>query len=172
MKRIFRALILVVMLSLALTSCGVEAPPKIKEGRFNFSVTYEQGGETKTLSGVYVCKYTGYDFTLEGGNLVRSWEGHIEGVEHADEVYNSAVLIYETDDGGEIFLDFGFFATQMMGEPDFADSVAEPSLFLVYSNEDHTSTEIGGGDEEIEELYGIKIVDYQYDAPIKNTFGN
>ena len=170
MKRIFSALILVVMLSLALTSCSVEAPPSIKEGRFNFFVTYEQGGETKTLSGVYVCKFAGYDFTLEGGDFVRTWDSHVEGIEHADEIFNNAVLIYETDDGGEIFLSFGLIAPHMMGEPDFADSVMEPSLFLVYSNEDHTTSEHGGWDEEIEALYGIKVVDYQYDEPIKNSF--
>ena len=52
MKRIIAILVLAVLLIGALTGCSVEAPPKIKEGRFNFSITYEQQGETKTVSGV------------------------------------------------------------------------------------------------------------------------
>ena len=171
MKRIFAVLILSLILVAMLTSCGIEAPPKIKEGRFHFSVTYEQYGEVKTVSGVYVCEYAGYSFSLEGGKFTRSWEGHVEGIEHADEVYHSTVLICTTDDGGEIFLSFDLGAAHMMGEPYFADVVIEPCFFLVYSNEDHTVSEYSGGAEEIEERYGFKIVDYRYDSPIENSFG-
>ena len=174
MKRFFKLLVVVVLLlaiSAMLTSCEVEPAPAIKEGRFNFSVTYEHSGELKTVSGVFVCEYKGRTFSLEGGDFNRTWEGHIEGVEHAGEVHNSAVLIYTTDDGGEIYLDLSLSAAHMMGEPHLADAVNEPGLFLEYSNEDRTSTQLGGGDEEIEALYGIKIIDYQYDEPIENSFG-
>ena len=170
MRKILSILLLVVMILGALTSCGVEAPPAIKEGRFNFSITYEHLGESTTVSGVYVCKYTGVSFTLEGANFTRDWEGHIEGIEHAEEIYNSTVLICKTEDGGEIFLDFDLGAAHMMGEPHLEEAVIEPGFFLEYSNEDHTSATLGGGSEEVEELYGYKIVDYKYDAPIKNTF--
>lgn len=171
MKRKFIALILVLILVGMLTSCGVEPKPNIKEGRFNFSVTYEEWGETKTVSGVFVCKYAGRSFTLEGGDFTRDWEGHIEGIEHAGEIYNSAVLIRTTDDGGEIFLDFSLSAAHMMGEPYLADAVIEPRFFHEYSNEDRTSSESGADSQEIEELYGLKIVEYKYDEPIKNSFG-
>ena len=171
MKRRLMALILVLTLAVALVSCGVDPAPKIKEGRFNFSVTYERWGETKTLSGVFVCNYAGRSFTLDGGGFTRSWEGHIEGIEHAEEIYNSAVLICTTDDGGEIFLDFSLSAAHMMGEPYLADTVIEPRFFHEYSNEDRTSSESGADSQEIEELYGLKIVEYKYDEPIKNSFG-
>lgn len=170
MKTKIIALILALMMLCVFTGCTVEPAPNIKEGRFNFSITYEQWGEAKTISGVFVCKYAGRSFTLEGGDFTREWEGHIEGIEGADEIYNSAVLICTTEDGGEIFLSFGLSAAQMMGEPYLADSEIKPCLFLVYPNEDHTSSEYGGGDEEIEELYGLKIISYEYDAPIENTF--
>ena len=171
MKRKLIVLILVLMLVGMLTSCEVEPKPTIKEGRFNFSVTYEHCGETKTLSGVFVCNYAGRSFTLEGGDFVRSWEGHIEGIEHAEEIYNSAVLICTTDDGGEIFLDFSLSAPHMMGEPYFADTVIEPRFFCEYSNEDRTTSESGANSQEIEELYALKIVEYKYDEPIENSFG-
>ena len=172
MKRKIIVLILAVSLMMCmLTSCGIEELPKIREERFDFSVTYEEWGEEKTISGVYVCKFAGYSFTLEGAQFTRSWEGHIEGIEHADEIYNSAVLIRETDDGGEIYLDFSLSAAHMMGEPYLEEAVIDPSFFLVYSNEDNTSSESGGDENYIEEHCGLKIVDYQYDAPIKNSFG-
>ena len=170
MKRKLIALILALLFVATLTSCEFEPAPKIKEGRFNFSVTYEECGETKTVSGVFVCKYAGRSFTLEGGRFTRDWEGHIEGIEHASEIYNSAVLIRKTDDGGEIYLDFSLSAAHMMGEPYLADAVIEPSFFHEYSNEDHTTSEVGVGTEEIYELYGLKIIDYQYDTPIENSF--
>ena len=125
MKEKIIAIVLVLLLVGTLTGCSIEPAPKIKEGRFNFSVTYEHRGEMKTISGVYVCKYAGRSFTLEGGDFVRAWEGHIEGIEHAEEIYNSAVLICKTDDGGELFLDFSLLASHMMGEPRFADRVIE-----------------------------------------------
>ena len=171
MKRKISLLLLILMLVSMLASCGIDAAPKIKEGRFNFSITYEEWGELKTISGVYVCEFAGREFTLEGGDFSRKWKGHVEGIEHAEEVYNSAVLIRKTDDGGEIFLDFDLTAAHMMGEPFLADAVIEPSFFLVYSNEDNTSSESGGDENDIEELYGLKIVDYKYDAPIQNSFG-
>lgn len=171
MKRKFIAVICAFVLVCMLTSCGIEPNPAIQEGRFNFSVTYEHWGETKTLSGVFVCNYAGRTFTLEGGDFTRTWEGHIEGIEHAEEIYNSAVLICTTDDGGEIFLDFSLSAAHMMGEPHLADTVIEPRFFHEYSNEDRTTSESGANSQEIEELYGLKIVDYKYDAPIENSFG-
>lgn len=170
MKRKLVAFILVFALVGMLAGCGIDPAPTVKEGRFNFSVTYEQWGEAKTLSGVFVCKYAGRSFSPESGNFRRDWEGHFEGIEHVGEIYNSAVLISTTDDGGEIFLDFSLTAAHMMGEPYLADAVIEPSFFQVYSNEDRTSSSVGAGPEEIEELYGLKIVSYQYDKPIENSF--
>ena len=89
MKKIFSVLSLILIFTLMLTSCSIDPAPKIKEGRFNFSVTYEEWGETKTVSGVFVCKYAGRSFILEGGRFTRDWEGHVEGIDHADEIYKS-----------------------------------------------------------------------------------
>jgi hypothetical protein len=58
-----------------------------------------------------------------------------------------------------------------MGEPDFADAIIEPSLFIVHSSEDNLSSETSDDPEEIEGVYGLKIIDYHYDAPIENSFG-
>ena len=53
------------MLSALLAGCGLEVPrPEIKEGEFDFIVTYEYNGEIKTVSGVYVCEFSGISWAL------------------------------------------------------------------------------------------------------------
>ena len=42
---------------------------EVKEGRFDFSLTYEVDGEVKTYTGVYVCEYDGVLTTLLGSSL-------------------------------------------------------------------------------------------------------
>ena len=40
-----------------LTGCGPDVPlPEVKEGIFDFTVTYELNGEVKTVKNTYVCK--------------------------------------------------------------------------------------------------------------------
>jgi hypothetical protein len=170
MKRKLIVLFLALVFISTLTSCGVEPAPKIKDGRFNFSITYEQWGETKTISGVFVCEYAGRSWTLEGGNFTRDWSGYVEGVENLDETYYASVSLYTADDGGEVLLDLALSPAHLMGEPHLADAVMEPGIFVVYSSEDNLSSEQISDDEEIESLYGVKIIDYHYDAPIENTF--
>ena len=50
---------LVLLSTLFLSGCAVAKMPvpSVKEGRFNFSFTYEINGEEKNYSGVYGCKY-------------------------------------------------------------------------------------------------------------------
>jgi hypothetical protein len=170
MKKRLLSLLLVVALVFMLTSCGIEPAPTTKNASFNFSVTYEQRGEVKTISGVFVCEFTGYDFTLEGGEFVRTWDGHIEGVENLHDTYYATVSVYEPEDGGEVLLNLGVFAAHFMGEPDFAESVIEPEIFVVYTSEDNLTAESWSDDAKIEDLYGIKIIDYYYDPPIENSF--
>ena len=76
MKRVVSFCLLALMLFGMLAGCSSTLPkPEIKNGKFNISVTYEYDGELKTLSGVYVCKYTGVEWTAEG-NSYRSWKGY------------------------------------------------------------------------------------------------
>ena len=86
MKRVISFLLLVPMLIGMLVGCSSGVPrPEIRKGKFNISVTYEHDGELKTLSGVYVCKYTGAEWTVEG-NCHRSWKGYFEsGIEMVGE---------------------------------------------------------------------------------------
>ena len=45
--------------------------PEIKEGEFDFALTYEVDGETKKIEGIYVCKFDGISRNLDG--VARKW---------------------------------------------------------------------------------------------------
>ena len=62
---------------MTLVGCVKVPEPSVKEGRFDFSVTYEVDDEIITYSGVYVCKYEGAYVSLVGDG--RDWSGYVEG---------------------------------------------------------------------------------------------
>lgn len=165
MKRKISALVLMLMVISMLASCGVQVPrPEIKTGEFNFSVTYELNGKTSTISGVYVCEYNGTKWALDGGSH-RDWKGYIK-----DNKMNMDVEIGTTDDGGTIVIDLGLYPDYFMGE-DVSGGLDAPAPQLTIS---YPYDEVGGVQiiptEEIEEIYGAKIISFEYDAPIENTF--
>ena len=167
MKRILGVMILVFVFVEMLTGCGLTVPkPEIKTGEFDFSVTYELNGETKTISGVYVCEYNGTDWALDGG-FHRDWKGYIKGGTE-----DTHIEIGTTEDGGTIFLCLRLYPDFLMGEDmnDIMD-VSKPYLMIRYPEDELGGVNIIQEADEIEATYGAKIIGYQYDEPIKNTFG-
>lgn len=169
MKRIISLLLLVLILSFTLMSCGIDVPqPKVQEGRFNFSVTYEVGGVEKTIEGVYVCKFVKAYAGLTGHNRV--WEGYIEGSDIED------VERYEllSNKDGIIYLDLALDPMYFMADPfydSFNDSEKpEAYAFIVYH--DDIAEEMGyfDTDPEILERYGVRVLSFEYDEPIENTY--
>ena len=166
MKRFLSILLLTVVLTLVLTSCGIHVPrPEIQKEEFDFSVTYEINGETKTVSGVLVCEYDGTSWSLDGG-FNRSWKGSISGVESR---IGYETKIGTTEDGGEIIIAYGFNPSYFMGDNEYADEPA-PWLTVGYPFEDGSGGEFIYDADIIEEKYGAKIVSYKYEAPIENSF--
>ena len=163
MKKIICLWIVLLLFSLGLTSCGLTMPrPEVKEGRFNVSVTYEVGGETKTLDLVYVCDYDGVQMSPEG-TYYRAWNGHFEGYEDGD-----VIEISKTDDKSRIVLSFLIYAEYFMGEPDFVDFYPQAKTERIYFED---GIEMIDYDEEfITEEYGVRIISINYEEPIKNTF--
>ena len=156
-------LLMALLLLLGLTSCGAAVlRPEVKEGEFDVSVTYEVGGEAKTLDLVYVCEYDGVKMTLEGTRY-RAWNGHFEGYEDGE-----VIDILEADDGSRMVLSFLIYAEYFMGEPDCVDFYPEVSIERIYFED---GIEMIDYDEElIAKDFGVRIVSIDYDDPIKNTF--
>ena len=164
MKKIITALALILLISLSLIGCINNVPdPEIENGRFNFSVTYEYDGEIQTLSGVYVCEYAGTDWALDGG-YHRVWDGYIEGG-----TYDDHFEIGVTDDGGTVWLCLNLFPDYFMGE-EIINDIPAPYLMIKYPEDELGGMAIIQEVDVIEELCGAKIISYQYDEPIKNSF--
>ena len=151
---------------------GFEKPPvpSVKEGRFDFSVTYEVDGEIKTISSVYVCKYVESTMWLDGWGI--TWDAYIEDKEIAmlppDNNYNLSIV--ETNDDGTIYLDLSLNERYFMSQP-AEGRVSMPYLYIQY-NERAAEEKGTYGDEDaaVIESYGVKIIEYEYAAPIENIY--
>ena len=166
MKRRLIALFLLLTLVGTLTGCGITVPrPEVEEGNFNFSITYEINGKVDTLSAVYMCEFDGVSWSVEGG-YGRDWKAHTEGDYEGDDY---SAIIGTTEDGGDIVLFFGIYPEYFMNDSTGDRGAPEPSLYISYTL-DVDEYGLVSDPLEVEEIYGAKIISYEYDAPIVNTF--
>lgn len=166
MKSIMRPVplfVLAAMLAVFLTGCFGNVPmPSVKNGEFDFSVTYEVKGETVTVSGVYVCSFKGGSMHIDG--MDRQWEGYVKDADFGNEIE-----ILRNDDG-VITLDLGLEPMYFMSDPLYGEIDPEP-MFCIKYHEDKTE-ELGlwSYDEDILADYGVRVISYEYDEPVENTF--
>ena len=162
--KLFMCVVLVTMFTSLLSGCAaVVLLPNVKEGRFNFSVTYEINGEEKTCSGVYVCKYDGAYKTLAGEGI--DWKGYVENSEE------NGVIPIQTNDDGVIYIDLHFVPEYFMGDPDaILYDVPAPALYMVYHSDDPEVSSYETDQEILATNYGVRIISYDYADPIENTF--
>jgi hypothetical protein len=160
MKKVFVAIIALLLLSISLTSCGANVPrTEIKEGRFNISVTYEHNGEIKTASGVYVCKYDGVNWWDINRDSYANWKESYEG-----DIQDGGIIpVCNTDDGGEIFISLLLYPEYFMGDPEYANYTPLIRTELWYADEET---------DDIERIaeHGVKLISYEYDEPIENSY--
>ena len=154
--------LLMTVMTMLFSGCVAKVPiPNIKEGRFDFSVTYEVAGEQKTYTGVYVCEYDGVLTTFLGSSI--EWKGYIENEDEVD-------VPIQTNEEGIVYINFGFFPEYFMGDPSAEDYEApSPNLFMIYNDSTEDMAHITSEDEDILK-HGIKIISYEYDVPIENSF--
>ena len=161
--KLFICVVLVVMLTTLFSGCLAKVPlPKIKEGRFDFSITCEIKGEEKTFSGVYVCKYNGAYKTLVGEGIY--WKGYVENDN------NGGVIPIQTNEDGVIYIDLHFVPEYFMNDPDaICYDVPAPTLYMVYHS-DNPDEASYATEEEVVAKYGVRIISYNYADPIENSF--
>lgn len=164
MKKSICILIICLLLSLSLSSCGLTVPrPEVKEGEFDVSITYEVDGEVKTLDLVYACEYNGVAFTLEGTHH-RDWNGNFVGYEDGD-----VIPVLETTDGGKVALCVLIYPEYFMGEPDYIDDFF-PIVMTNYIYYENGEEMIIDDQELVFENYGVRVIDCKYSEPIENSF--
>ncbi len=142
--------------------------PEIKEGEFDFALTYEVDGETKKIEGTYVCKFDGISRNLDG--VARKWIGYIK--DHEDQFTDYEI---KTTDEGIIKIELDISSQFFMSDPQYEMIVSseqtkpEPYVYIM------------SGDPSIEEpsnvvsfdLYegdDVKIISFEYDEPIENIY--
>ena len=164
MKRIFCIILVVFILTATITGCGLDVPrPEIKSGEFDFSVTYEYCGEIKTVSGVYVCEFDGIDWVLDGG-YHRVWSGYVK-----DGTTEERIRLGVAENGGEVDLELFFDPDRFMG--DYYSEDDEPfAPYVSVKVVDDEGMYFENDADRIFELYGARVIDYEYEEPIENTF--
>ena len=173
------AVFLSLSLLITLAGCGQGLEPRVKEGKFNFSVTYEVDGEQETISGVLACEFVEVIKALDGSYI--EWNSYVEDTELANRLEeNRGYLLLKTCDDGAIYLDLNLSAKYFMADPNYGNSNANtdevnsgisPRLFIEYS--EAKGEELGvwySEDKASLGNYGVKLINYEYDAPIENMY--
>ena len=159
------------LLSVVLTGCHNSLEPTVKEGRFDFSVTYEVDGEIKNISGVFVCEFVGAGSRIDGYYV--EWNSYfLDDFEELFPVDHYNCIVVKEHEYGTIYLNLDLQAKYLMSEPGYLDSNRCVPYLVIEYYEDKVD-EIGSystDDAKIIESYGVKIISYDYDAPIENTY--
>ena len=141
--------------------------PEIKEGEFDFALTYEVDGETKVIEGTYVCKFDGVSRNIDG--VGRKWIGYIK--DHDDSIDYE---IKKTDDG-TIKINLDIYSQFFMSDPIYKlsgntdDPKPEPYIYI-------TSGDASAEDPANEVTFNlyegddVKIISFEYDEPIENVY--
>lgn len=164
MKKLFTIILSAIILAFFLAGCERVPEPRVKEGRFHFSVTYEVKGETQTISGIYVCKFIRATSSING--WWREWKGYIEGSDLEEE------FALFTNEDGRMDLDLSLDPFYFMSDPFYDNDPPKPAFSIYYNDRMREETgDLWSYDEELlEERYGVKIISYEYDPPIENVY--
>ena len=141
--------------------------PEIKEGEFDFALTYEVDGETKVIEGTYVCKFDRVIRNIDG--VGRKWIGYIK--DHDDSIDYE---IKKTDDG-TIKINLDIYSQFFMSDPIYKlsgntdDPKPEPYIYITSGD---TSAEDPANEVTFNLYEGddVKIISFEYDEPIENTY--
>lgn len=141
--------------------------PEIKEGEFDFALTYEVDGEIKKIEGTYVCEFDGISRALDG--VARKWLGHIKDhdyfTDYKIKATDEGIIMVNLDISSEFFMSDPFYkATENTDDP-------KPEPYLYVTSGDPTiedpANEISYSDYEGDD---VKIISFEYDSPIENIY--
>lgn len=146
----------IVLTMLVVLVSGISLKPKITEGEFPFSITYELDGETTTIDEVYKVRY------VEDNRFKnRMYVGEI-----GDMGENNTTYILKKDETGRVEMWTHFYPDHLMGDPEYDyydDGAFEPRIYY-YNLEETEFT-----DEETLAEHGVKLINFEYPEPIKNS---
>lgn len=154
----------IIVAILASIFVGIVRVPTITEQDFSYCAIYKLGGETKTVEGVYRCRFTNtsgdYDPT----------ERYYEGIYISENSVNgSGEHVIETKDNLELAIVFIFTADYLMGDGEFGDtyedSVCEPYVAVFNKVEGYEYD-----DPVMLENFDVELVSWELPQPVENSF--
>ena len=146
--------------------------PVVKSGEFPFSITYEYKGETKTLSGVVECEYSGSNTIF--GDHDRFWDQNTI-YDNPENLETPFIIDQDVEKQTTLSLYENISAGYFMGDPQYKNYYEEggyegvsPSVsYYDYANGIFLD---GKSAEEVLDTLDFKIVDFTYAEPIENSF--
>ena len=175
MKNVLKALLIIIIVLCVLTmaSCGIKVPA-ITEGEFPIYLEYEINGERYIIDDIVVCSYNGIDTT--GFIPIRSYSVSLKNES------NKTLMVFE--DNTESKLTKGRINEEAsirlhignggyyLGDPDDKDHTP----YISYDERYKTEPKVTHNDvtkltnEQLEEIFGIKIIRFEFSSPIENAF--
>ena len=159
------AVIIAIGLVLSLAAClfaNIILTPTITEHDFDYSVTYKLCGETKTLQGVYKCRFDGYGEGEDPYDRYYTGEYAVDG-----QITRSHTYTIAQKDGAELYIVMLFNESYLMGDTkdmDYEPFLEEPYLEAV-DKEGYPYDE-----GKMPSEFTAEIISWEYPEPLENTF--
>lgn len=177
-----RTLLIVIFLMIifAISGCEDQKPPTIESGEFPFRVVYEMNGEKYIIEDTVICTYSGLDYSALFPGKPRTWKACLKnrGKENIillkEENVNSILKKNRINDEIRVVLHYGM-GEYYMGDPNvkywihgkphicYGEKYTKPPRTIYYE-----STKLS--EKQLEKYFGIKIIEFEFSKPIKNTF--
>ena len=184
MKKIFSGILIIVLICFSMCSCADKdhTPPKIADGQFSFSVEYVYNGKAYKYEDAVLCNYVGLKDNQgwRSPAKIRGWEDYLQssGEHYRDilvlEQYGVESLFTKgrTNNCSFVYLSFGR-ANYYMGEKEYSD-IDAPCFYYDESFKNSSGTQSGENtvltEEQLEEYFGIKVVEFNFSSPIENEY--
>ena len=159
------AIILAIGLVLSLVAClltNIVLTPSVTEQDFKYAVTYKLCGETKTLEGIYRCRFEGYSEGQDPGSRYYTGEYIVDGQATSSHSYTIA-----QKDGAELYIVTLFNDCYLMNDTkhmDYEPFLEEPYLEAV-DEEGYPYDETN-----MPSAFAAEIISWEYPEPIENKF--
>ena len=175
MKNVLKAflIIIIVLCVLTMASCGIKVPA-ITEGEFPIYLEYEINGERYIIDDVVVCSFRQIDTT----SLLpsRTYSASLKNKSKRtlisfEENTESKLTKGRINEKASVYLYIGY-GGYYLGDPDHKDHTPYIGYRETYKTEPKVTyeddTELTN--EQLEEIFGIKIIRFEFSSPIENTF--
>ena len=144
---------------------SIKQKPTVTEKDFEYSVTYKLDGETKTINGVYNCRFSGYgENGVEPLNRYYEETYTVDGKSTPSQTYTIA-----QKDTVELYIVTLFNNNYLMGDTkneDYNPSLVEPYLEAV----DSEGYSYDVDESELLSRFDAEIISWEYPDPIENSF--